>query len=384
MKEEQVSIQDVLILVRRNLGRYFFCVIVSLAIAISLVYYIPKKFKATGQLNIESGYFQNPMVSDLISEVHDPSERISQRMALLRLALTDAFIDTLGERYKVYKSVRNEKALALQREILRSRIEFFSVNRNAFQVSVIGSTAQSAYQMTADVLDHMIETAIAQRNNTLVKTRDALQESLQSMGSALAGSSGPLASFRQSLEQELQELRANLRALKSQLSEQHPDVLKLKKREQSISALLGQSQRQAETNAKELSRELMNPDAKESTQNVYNELLKKLSYLHIAIELNKDKESASSVSVIQQPAIPTHAFFPRLDVFGLVGFVIGNILAFISIVFSEMKRGSFLSPAVAAHQFDVELLGTIPRIPQGKRLPLLETVSEGAVPLSLN
>lgn len=384
MKQEGIGINDILTLLQRNLILYVLWIMLAVGIAVACFLSFPKKYKATGQLNIHSSYFQNPLVNDLISEVHDPSERISQRTALLLLALTDKFIDHLGEKYNIYKSESTNQERAFERESLRKQIEFFSVNRNAFQISVVSNQANTAYLMTQDVIKKMIDTAMEERSRTLVQTKEALEESLQSLGNALQGSSGPLASFQESLKQEQEEIRANIRALRSQFTEQHPDIQKLRKREQSITLLLKQAQQASSGNVTQNNNEILNSDSKKSTQDVYNELLKKLSYLHIAIQLNKDKGRVNYLSVIQQPSIPSQAFFPRLDVFCLIGFVVGNLLALISIVISEMRRGSFLDPEVAAMQYGTELLVSIPKLSGGKKLPILETVSENAIATSLS
>ena len=62
-------------------------------------------------------------------------------------------------------------------------------------------------------------------------------------------------------------------------------------------------------------------------------------------EMERDRQNVSYLTVVEQPNIPSKAFFPDRVQFLLGGIVLGLILGAIRIVFVELKRAAALSPA---------------------------------------
>ena len=81
--EQTISFSQVISLIKRNLVLMVLCVLLASSLGLLLTEYIPKKYKSKAVLSIQSSYFQHPLVSDVVSDIQDPSEMSSQRLSLL-------------------------------------------------------------------------------------------------------------------------------------------------------------------------------------------------------------------------------------------------------------------------------------------------------------
>src|SRR5207244_451225 len=76
----------------------------SLALFAVAAVVLPKRYKVSFVLAIHSKYFQNPLTRDLTPDVYDASEMKTQRESLIRQSLTMDFLDSISEKYALYKS----------------------------------------------------------------------------------------------------------------------------------------------------------------------------------------------------------------------------------------------------------------------------------------
>src|SRR5436190_2038059 len=128
MEEQTLQLQDVIAIIKRNIWSVLITVVLCGCIGFAIASILPKRYKAKAVLDIPSSYFHNPLVSDLISDITDPSELNSQRMALLRLALSDEYLDSLGERFGLFQFPKDHPKRVSERSGLFQRIEYFSLN----------------------------------------------------------------------------------------------------------------------------------------------------------------------------------------------------------------------------------------------------------------
>ena len=77
--------------------------------------------------------------------------------------------------------------------------------------------------------------------------------------------------------------------------------------------------------------------AKETTQDVYNELLKKLSYLQIALSLD-DIDAGNHLRLIQEPTFPVQPLFPRKDMFAFMGALAGFLFWIVGVIIREARN----------------------------------------------
>jgi len=357
---ETFDLADGVSLVRRNFLIFCTSITICATLALFVAAIIPKQFKSKAILNIQSSYFQNPMVNGLITEVNDPQELQSQRMSLLRLALSNSFIDSLAETNGLYteKTALNQQTLTIEREDVARRIQYYSLSPTTFEITSIAKEPNQAQNITSAVLERMKSTLIEERFDNLDGTKKAIESHVKNLGDNIHKIATPTGEI--AVQSELEKVEATLSGLLVKFTESHPEVQKLRARQKNLSA----------QRPKVVKKEQASPSdeviarggilAKQPSQEVYNDLLKKLSYLAIVLDMEKDRNNLSYLGVIEQPTLPVQAIFPNKNLFLAIGLVIGVLLgAFLSII-SELGRRSVVSPAQAANLLDAPLLGELP------------------------
>ena len=355
MTEESLDLRQLLGILSRNWITLLFFPLLGAVIAFTLAYQLPKRYKSTAILNIQASYFQNPLVNDLIAQVNDPSELQAQRMSLLRMAVNEDFLEQLGERYNIFQYPRGDVRRIGELEAFRGRIEYFSVSPTNFQVSATAGTPEKAQAIEAEVLERMKKTLIDDRYNNLTRTRDAIRAHVGYLADALKAASNPHSA--EAIAEELDKIETSLRGLLTKFSESHPDVIELRKQEEALKAEARTApQLQTGDNAAIPVEKI----SKEPNQEVFNDLLKKLNYLTVVIDMEKDQKNVSYIGVLEQPSLPLAPIFPDKKIFSGVGFGIGLVLAVMVVFLVEVRRGSYITPLEAAAMLEAPLLGDLP------------------------
>ncbi len=355
--EATFTINDIQNVVRRNLLLIVLWLSLGGILGYIVAIYTPKRFKATAELNIQAGYFHNPMVNDIITEVQDPSELNAQKATLMRIALNDGFIDQLGEKYGIYTSIAGTDRRTLEREEFLKKIEYYSQSATSYFIAVHGGTPAKAFGITTDIVEQITSTFKRERLRTLEKTRNAIQTSVESLGLALRDVVDPFSEQRK----ELEKMEVDIKALATRYTDRHPDVVNLRKRADALRTTLSRIPPvQLPEGAQDMAVYLNS--GKASTQDIHHELLKKLSYLNVVLEMESDESSVSYVSLIKQPSLPVKPYFPSKRIFLGFGAMAGLFLGAIGVVFRELQRGTFLSPDLAAETLGVAFLGSLPKL----------------------
>lgn len=368
MSEQSLSFDYVRDLVRRHLLRVVLLTALVGVLAVLVALELPPKFKANAVLNIPSSYFRNPLVSDLVAEVTDMRELNAQRESLLRLALDDEFLDRLAAQFNLYTPGRNRQ---IEREELLERIEYFSLSPTSFQIALTAPDPGRVFEMTRAVLEQMTFTLIEDRYQKLIRARDAIQTQVEFLSRALREANA--ASRSAFLEEELEKLNSNIETLRARYTEAHPELVRLNRQASTIRARLEALPRSPlSTVDEELIKAFVVPSSERPIQDIYNDLLKKLSHLNIVLEMEKDRENVSYLSVIEQPKVPTSPFFPNPLLFGAFGLLVGGALGIVQATYLELRRGKLLTPSGAAETLGVPLLGELPRLESKDEQLLLE------------
>lgn len=358
-EEVMLELSDIIDIIRRHIIPVVLTIVLCVMISVLIATVIPKRYKAKAILDIPSSYFRNPLVSELISEVNDPTELNAQRIALLRLALNDDFLDTLGEKYQLFKLTRDNPKRQAERDDLFRRIEYFSINTTSFQIGLVGDKPRLVYEMLSDVLDQMTYTLIEERYRTLTRARDAIQTQVEFLSRALSkvGTATPQADF---LRGELQKIESNIAALRTKYTETHPELYKLKKEAESVRSRLKGTQIPSSPPEDDLTKAFITPNTKAPIQDIYNDLLRKLSHLNIILEMEKDRSAPSYLAVVEKPAIPPFPAFPDKKAFMAIGLLAGLVIAVLQVLYYELQRGALVSAEQAAELLGVPLLGEMP------------------------
>lgn len=380
MRDESVDLQELLAILQRHWGTIVFLPIIFAVVAVVVAFQLPKKFKSVAVLSIQGSYFQNPLINDLIAQVQDPGELQSQRLSLLRMSLTPTFLDKLGERHGVFTTSSTNTKRLLERELFQKTIEYYSMGPTTFQITAASDSPEKAQQISTDVLAQMQRTLIAERRENLLRTRDAVRQHVKNLGESLRQVDNPGSIER--LSEELEKTEVTLAGLLTKFSESHPDVLRLRSEEAAIrSRIQGISSKQGPAKTED---GIGGQFARQPTQEVFNELLKKLSYLTVVLEMEGANDNVSYLGIVESPSLPIRPFFPDKRLFGAIGLGLGALVALLTVFLREVRRNSYVTPFEAAQLLETPLLGELPYLePIGKEVPMLPGPSQrrgGALP----
>lgn len=377
---DTISLRQILDFLGRHVTLVLLTVLLCVGLAFIAAEYFPQKYKSKAVLSIQSSYFQHPLVSDLLSEVHDPSELSSQRLSLLRLALDDQFLDALVEKYTLYTHPRGSPALkVMDRERFLKKIEYFSVSPTSFQISIIAPDRNTAFSLTKEVLAQMTFTLIEQRYQTLMQAREAILKQAKLLNKTLI--SEGVSPQQETLQVQLATMEANLAALRTRFTESHPDVVRIKGSSEELRSRIASMPSEPERTGDDYVNVFLSPASRVSTQEIFDDLLKKLSHLNIVLEMERDRQNVSYLAVIEQPTIPTKPFSPDRLLFMLIGALCGFLLSGIRVVFVELQRAAKLSPDQVSAFYDLEFLGELPAFTEREYLLLLEAPRNRVVAL---
>lgn len=313
MKEESISVGELVAFFARHFWVMTLCLLLGGTTGVVITLFLPKTFKSTSSIAIQSSYFRNPLVSDIISEEHDQSELRAQREALLRLALSDSFLDTLAADQHIYDPTAGEEKVRLERTLLRQQIEYFSLNPTTYTIGVRSGSREGAQSINEEILKQVMSTLESERLKTLTTTRNAIRSHVKSAAETLkeleaaANSRGV-----DDIQDELARVNADLETLELHFTDKHPKVFALKRQQSSLQHLLDALEKARSEKASLQSDEIpLSGAAKEPMQDVYNDLMKKLSYLNILLEMENAAGDSSHVAVIEQPSFPLSAVSPK-------------------------------------------------------------------------
>lgn len=374
MYDSSFSISDGLALLKRNLFLLVAWLSVGACAGVILTYQLPKEYRSKAVLSIQGNYFQNPMSQDLIAALSDPREVLSQKMAILRMALSNDFVDGLAERHALYQFPSDDPRRARERELFMEKLSLYSTSPTTFQIEVAAETQALAHTLSSAVLDRMLEVLFESRYRTLFSTRDVIDSHVKTLNQALRDN--PVSAIEtksaEALRDELSKLDANVAALLVKFTERHPAVVDLRRKQQALINILSKTDPQSEGGAARKGREPLSAAQRLATQEIFSDLLRKLSYLNVVLALEQDKSAVPYLGVVEQPTYPTSPAFPKLRIFLAIGTLVGLILGAFHIMLRELERSARYLPEEAARLFGIPYFGELGRLGAGQNAPLLD------------
>jgi uncharacterized protein involved in exopolysaccharide biosynthesis len=350
---------------RRHWWRCTFATLLGGIAALAIAQHMPRRFKSTAIINVQSSYFRNPLVSDLVPEVTEAAEVNAQRQSLFRLALDDDFINSLGEDFGYFQSPRQSPIRPEERAELLKRIEYISLNATTFQVSAPGRTGHAAATMLEKILAQIRQTFVVERYTALSRARAAIAAQVEFLARALRELGGTGGKYQpEYLESELERIDERLATLRQRYTESHPEIFKLKGEGRVLSGALERARRRQASRDESLGA-FVSPSSKQPVQDIYNDLLKKLSHLTIVLSMEKEGDSVSYLTILDNPSVPLAPVAPKIPVFILGGMVVGFMLGVFGAARFEYKHREDLAPIDGALALDVPLLGELPRLEDG-------------------
>lgn len=351
---------DVLALVRRYRAVIAANVAAGCCIFFAAATMLPQKFKSSATLTIYTKYFQNPLVKDFLPELYDTSELRAQRENLIRQSFNDEFLNQLGEKEALFKTAAGTGERETEIDEVRKRIEIYSQQSTTFTVSFIHSDKRKTYTIEKQIVDRVIDTLFKERQQTITKIRDSIQRRVEAISLNTSGNPDPMASARPDLlRKELMQLQEQMRALSNQYTAAHPKVAKLRAR---IGLLEGWLKQSGASKTKSYDKPvLIDGQPRAVTKEVYEDLLKKLNYLNILLDMDQDSAN-EYVAVLNPPNRPLSPVWPNKAVFLMWGLLTGMLVSAMIILVTEYFERTAPSVRDFARELELPYLGTLPRI----------------------
>ena len=333
--------------------------------AISFVVFsftLPRKYKASGVINVQTDYFRYPLIEEFIPSPVDLNEIASRRDALIKAAFSPEFLGVIGEKYGVFQSPRDSVSRKQEIEKFLEEFEFFSLSQTTVQISAFGSKPDVTEALAHEGIRRIIETFALDRRDKIIRARDSIRIRIESMALTQDPTTLVMASERpELLRAELSRLESEIVAMTQKFSSQHPAVTKLQKRANAVRGYL-QGKGGAGSGATAQPKPLVGGEPERATQEVYDALIKKLNYLNIALDMEADSRAAF-VRVIEDPVLPKGSIWPNRFLFLIWGVLSGIVIASMMVVFREFFMGVPTKARKLAKELGTSFIGEFPEVP---------------------
>jgi uncharacterized protein involved in exopolysaccharide biosynthesis len=206
---QQLLIEYATIFWRRKLW-FFLPFLSAIAIAVGLVFYIPKSYKSTTLILVEEQKIPEEIVRSSVSEP------IAGRLSTLRQQiLSRSFLQEIIDRFGLFKDFEGpveEKIEAMQKSI---DIKTMGGDRmNAFSISFIGSSPVVTMNVTNELASLLIKENFKIREQMVEGTREFIDGELESLKRILEQQEAGISRFKQAFSGELPaQVDASLRTL---------------------------------------------------------------------------------------------------------------------------------------------------------------------------
>ena len=365
MSELLVRPQDIFEIVKRQQKYILKAFAAGFSIVILAFLILPNTYQSETVLHIGVNYFQNPLISDLVSQTHDPNELRSERGRTVKSSLGVDFANKIGEKYKLFKTAPNDPARAVEVEGFLKRIDITDITATQYQIKVKAKTPEVADGIMRDTIEAIRRNMYVNRISTLEHLMAVLDSEIRTAGDDHAVRSGvPLAMVGASSDAAKAQLSVQIDLLQNRLQElsrayndQHPsvqgvraEIAELKAVEKNGGVATGLTRR----------RVFSKGGSAAGMINIKDNLIKQKHLVNIALEMDrKDSSMSTYLSLIKEPIFPKSPMFPKLKLFLLLAFAVGAMAASAVAAVREFWQGSSLPPQELAKSLGSELLGTI-------------------------
>lgn len=365
MNSDKVFIRDLFKIIYKNKFRIILICGIAVAFSIQLTNWIEKQYTSTFEINVYSKYFQNPLISEVIPDVYNIPEMRFAIDSMIKEAMNDDFIDGIGRDFNIYTATDDERELSKERQLLRDRFSSFSTGGQSYQISFSYKDPYIAKSITEKTLETVKGHIIDKRIKTIEMIKEIMVKRLNSFSATQKlnqqGSEKVLASKSpEALREELQKIENNLAALSKQYSENHPVILNLLERKETVNSWLKEFSFQNEFENIDITLG-MTPDRLINEQ-LSSKFYTKYHDFNIALDIEK-KSLESYIGLIKIPQLPTAPIWPKKRLFASLGFIIGLVMSFIVVFMSEVLMPSRDEKLRAeAKLLESMVLGTLPKV----------------------
>jgi uncharacterized protein involved in exopolysaccharide biosynthesis len=306
------------------------------AISLGSYFVLPKNYKVSTSIALQTQYFQLPLISGFMPETSDPAELRSKREALMHLALNQKFLGEIADKYKLVKDPSN----SFEIELLSKKFEIIPSGPSSFVVSFSAKEPQLAYQVLQDFLAHLRNVMTEERKTLLLNLHDAIQEQLETISVGKQGetASAILASRPDLVQRQIIKIQNQIETLKSSYSETHPRIAALKEQ------LAQLSQYNSKSNGPESAPSMSTADVFTGAQvdpaskELFDDLIRKYRYLEVVIYMDQQNKD-QYVSFLDEPYVPRSPTFPKLPLLMTWGIALGFLIGSVRVLLKALPRG---------------------------------------------
>jgi uncharacterized protein involved in exopolysaccharide biosynthesis len=378
MYEKELSFAELVDAVRRNIIIVILLALLGAGIGYIATMYLPKRYKVDAVVNFQSSYFRNALVSELVSETHDPTELRSQKLSMIQYALGRSYLESLGKTVGLLPERQETADYALAYTLFKNRIEYYPLDASNIHLSFQDSNPERAYAVTGELVERIREILRLERVTRLSQAKDAIEQNIVLLGRAIeAEASREKQANFQELEKKIRVVERELESLLRVFTDAHPKVQRLQRERQTLNTELStQFPETATADPSEPIPAFANVVSVEAVRDLHSRLLARLSNLSVAMELEREAGTSNYFSVAQEPLMPIGPVFPSVSKFTAFGLVLGLLLGLGIGFVREILRGTMLQPQSASLEvLDVPLLGEFPILParvvKGVNSPIL-------------
>lgn len=377
-----VSFTEVLGFARRRAFLIFLGVALGGSLGFTGSRYAPKTYKSRATLTIQSSYFHHPLINDVVANIQDTAEMNSQRAALLRLALNDGFLESFGRNYISPSNASSNGDKPVDLQFIAKQIEYFPTNPTTFQISVTTSTPQTAVTATEAVVTQIVSTLKRERQQHLTRAKQALVDQAVELQGAL--SRHPSLAEGAADQSRIAATRSKLQALQEQLAETHPQIISLKNQLQALTSEAHEGPNLPVPDTQGIQRVFLFPQSRNTTQEIVDELLHKISRLTVVLYTDQESTHCSFVDIVEHPRLPTSPFAPNSAQFILIGVAAGLFVAMTLAIAGELRRHSKITPMEVEAFLSIARLGEIPALASCARTTLSTPSDHATETLSIS
>lgn len=363
---EQIHFDDLVRIVKNKRNQIIFTVIICTTTFLLASFILPKKYKSFGVLNVYTKYFKNPLVGEVITELQNTDEIKNNLESLIYEAIDDDFINKMAERYNLYQS-NNQIKINAERELLRQKFQITALGHQSFQLGFLHSDPVVAKEVAQAILHEVIGSLVKHRKKQISDIKESIRKRIEVMNFGQGKFTNPLASEKpEILARDLIRIRSEIKALRHQFSDTHPQIQELMAKEKIVSKWLANSPLKpgdAEVDPTINERDQMpiiSGDSKGAMNEISKDLLIKYNYLNIISEL-ENTDLPDYIGIIQYPQIPPSPIFPNKSLFLIFGLLIGIVLSAIIILFEDYVLGGNIPIQIRISQkLKIAYLGKLP------------------------
>ena len=304
-------------------------------LALGSYFVLPKTYKVSTMIALQTQYFQLPLVSGFLPETLDPQELKAKREALMRLALNQQFLTQMATRYKLIKDPTNSFDL----EQLAKKFEIIPNGPSAFIINFSARDPNVAYQVLQELITHLQTIMTNERHTLLLNLHDAIQEQLETISFGKAGDTpNAIYAVRPDLvQQRMEKIQEEIETLKNSYSEKHPRITALKAQ---LAELTQFNKPFAESSPAAAKGDVFSGIKVDSaSKELFDDLLKKYRYLEVVIFMDQQNKD-HYMSLLSEAYIPQNPIFPKLPILVVWGVAAGFLLGAIWVLLRDMPADS--------------------------------------------